>query len=74
MATNKELERMINNVEKAIGRVRNRINMIPSLLDGHGNLREDFLQLRSLQSKLIEISTNLQKRHLENYQKERNNK
>ena len=69
MASNPELERMINNLEKAIGKVRLQINMLPTIWDHKsGNLSNRFLELRSKQSKLIELSTNLQKQHLENYQ------
>ena len=72
MASNPELERMINNLEKAIGKVRLQINMLPTIWDHKsGNLSNRFLELRSKQSKLIELSTNLQKQHLENYQLQR---
>lgn len=81
MATNKEIDRMQMVVELAIERVRLQINMLPAVFSGSRNeldpdtgLRKDFLQLRKCQSRLIEISTNLTKQHLENYQKERSNK
>jgi hypothetical protein len=72
MATNKELERMIMNVELAIGNVRSQINSLPTVWDHEkGNLSDNFLQLRSLQSRLIEVSTKLQLQHVDNYKKER---
>lgn len=78
MASNPELERMIDNLEKAIGNVRFQINMLPSIcsgskedLDPDTGLRKDFLQLKTRQSKLIEVSSKLQLQHCDNYQKER---
>ena len=73
MATNNELNRMMMNVEKAIGIVVNSINMLPNLcsgkqkdIDPDTGLRKDFLQLSRRKSLLIEISTKLQKQHLDN--------
>jgi len=78
MTTNKELERMINNVEKAITKVNTSINMLPSPFDGNGGdrdpdtgLSKSFLKLKRRQSLLIEISTKLQKQHLNNQLDER---
>jgi hypothetical protein len=78
MATNNELNRMMMNVEKTIRIVVNSINMLPNLvsgkrkdLDPDTGLRKDFLQLSKRKSLLIEISTKLQKQHLENTTNER---
>jgi len=78
MANNKELERMINNVEKAITKVNTSIMMLSSPFDGKRNdrdpdtgLSKTFLKLRKRQSLLIEISTKLQKQHLDNQLNER---
>jgi len=78
MASNPELDRMQMTIELAIERIRLRINMLPTVFSGSKDeidpdtgLRKDFLQLRKRQSLLIEVSTNLTKQHLENYQKNR---
>jgi len=81
MATNKELERMINNVEKAITKVNTSIHMLPSPFDGNGDdrdrdtgLSKSFLKLKREHSLLIEISTKLQKQHCDNQLNERRSK
>jgi hypothetical protein len=78
MANNKELERMINNVEKAITKVNTSIMMLSSPFEGKRNdrdpdtgLSKTFLKLKRRQSLLIEISTKLQKQHLDNTIKQR---
>jgi len=70
MATNKELDRMIMNVEQSIGIVMDKINCLVTVWDHKKQrLNDEFLQLRSQQSKLIEVSTKLQLQHCDNYQK-----
>ena len=75
MATNKELQRMINNVEKAITRQMDAIKRLVSPFDGRKSDRDPdtglsitYLKLKRKHSFLIEVSTNLQKQHLENQQ------
>ena len=75
MATNKELQRMISNVEKAITREMDSIKRLVSPFDGINSDRDPdtglsitYLRLKTKHSLLIEISTNLQKQHLENQQ------
>jgi hypothetical protein len=78
MTTNNELNRMIMNVEKAITKVVNSINLLPNVcsgkqkdLDPDTGLRKDFLQLSRRKSLFIKISTKLEKQHLENTIKQR---
>jgi hypothetical protein len=81
MASNKELERMINNLEKAITKVNLQLLSMNNPFEGVGSdydpntgLSIRFLKLQRRQSKLIEVSTKLQLQHLDNYKKERSNK
>ena len=73
MASNKELNRMINNVEKAITRQMDAIKRMVSPFEGRSSDRDPdtglsirFMKLKARHSKLIEVSTKLQKQHLDN--------
>lgn len=83
MASNKEIERMIYNVEKAITKTMNSIHMLDKPFDGimtdrdpDTGLSKTYLKLKHRHSLLIKISTKLQKQHLDNTIKQRkeNNK
>ena len=78
MATNKELERMINNVEKEIGKLMFSIQMLDKPFDGimtdrdpDTGLSKTYMKLKNKHSLLIKISTKLQKQHCDNQLNER---
>lgn len=80
MASNKELNRMIYNLEGEIKKIMDTIKRLPSPFEGNGidrdpdtGLSKQFLKLKSRHSLLIKISTELQKQHLNNQLKERRN-